>query len=861
LKLELRKLKSKFGKRDLMVRLQFSTVSSAVLLLLGVFSCPVNAADLSQAQKLFYQGDYSACIDMCSPEVKSGIWNDGWSRLLIESHFALGQYEQAKEVYEQVQLKFNNSLTLRILGAEAYRYCGESAKGNKLLNDIPDLITTASYRFTDRENRLALGRYALSIGEDARRILKSNYDLVLKSDSRYVEAYLAIAELALEKADYQEAAKTLAKAAELRPEDPKIHFMLAKAWAASEDERAAVHLAKALELNPRHADSLLMQARNRIDGERYDEAQTILTSVLDTNAKHPIALALQAAIAHLSGNYEQEGKLRRQALATWNLNPAVDHTIGEILSRHYRFAEGVEYQRRAFQMDPTFVAARFSLAQDLLRLGKDEEGWELVRQVADQDRYNVEAFNLRTLQDRLDKFTTIEGDGIWIRMDAKEAEIYGRRALRLLQEAKQVLEKKYDFQLQHRVTVEIFPQQSDFAIRTFGLPGGAGFLGVCFGNVITANSPASQGETPSNWESVLWHEFCHSITLQKTNNRMPRWLSEGISVYEELERDSSWGQRMNPTYRQMLLGEDFVPLSQLSNAFLSPPSPKHLQFAYFESSLAVRYLVEVRGLPLLQRLLIDLGLGLPINTALSNRYGTTEVLDEDFKQYVTKLAKEFHVGTDFTPPTKSEGKDEVDWQDWLKQKPNSYLAQRQLVMDHIKSKDWKKAEAAVKRLLELYPDDAESGGALELAALVARENQDTVTEKDYLLQITQLSSDRLPALVRLLEVNRSQKDWTALVESAQRFIAVQPMVATGHEALVEANRNLGKVSETTEPLRAIQQLKPTDPAGIHYQLAQGLVAAGEPAQARLEVLKALEYSPRYREAQKLLIEIRGQLQP
>ena len=46
--------------------------------------------------------------------------------------------------------------------------------------------------------------------------------------------------------------------------------------------------------------------------------------------------------------------------------------------------------------------------------------------------------------------------------------------------------------------------------------GGAGFLGVCFGSVITANSPASQSASPANWQSVLWHEFCHVVTLQKT---------------------------------------------------------------------------------------------------------------------------------------------------------------------------------------------------------------------------------------------------------------------------------------------------------------------------------------------------------
>ena len=92
----------------------------------------------------------------------------------------------------------------------------------------------------------------------------------------------------------------------------------------------------------------------------------------------------------------------------------------------------------------------------------------------------------------------------------------------------------------------MFPQQQDFAIRTFGLPGGAGFLGVCFGTVITANSPASQGASPTCWEATLWHEFCHVVTLNKTNNKMPRWLSEGISVYEERQADKTWGQTMTP---------------------------------------------------------------------------------------------------------------------------------------------------------------------------------------------------------------------------------------------------------------------------------------------------------------------------
>ena len=94
-------------------------------------------------------------------------------------------------------------------------------------------------------------------------------------------------------------------------------------------------------------------------------------------------------------------------------------------------------------------------------------------------------------------------------MSGREAAIYGEQALRCcLIEARDVLQAKYEIEIDEPIYIEIFPRQQDFAIRTFGMPGGAGFLGVCFGRVITMNSPASQGTQPSNWHAVLWHEYC-----------------------------------------------------------------------------------------------------------------------------------------------------------------------------------------------------------------------------------------------------------------------------------------------------------------------------------------------------------------
>src|SRR5262249_18789822 len=134
------------------------------------------------------------------------------------------------------------------------------------------------------------------------------------------------------------------------------------------------------------------------------------------------------------------------------------------------------------------------------------------------------------------------------------------------------------------------------------MPGNAGFLGVCFGNVVTANSPAAQVGHAVNWEAVLWHEFCHVVTLQLTRNKMPRWLSEGISVYEELQANPVWGQRMTPRYREMVLGKDLTPVGDLSAAFLTARSDLHMQFAYYESALVVEFLVERYGLESLKQI-------------------------------------------------------------------------------------------------------------------------------------------------------------------------------------------------------------------------------------------------------------------
>jgi phosphatidylserine/phosphatidylglycerophosphate/cardiolipin synthase-like enzyme len=204
------------------------------------------------------------------------------------------------------------------------------------------------------------------------------------------------------------------------------------------------------------------------------------------------------------------------------------------------------------------------------------------------------------------------------------------------------------------------------------MPHNPGFLGVCFGSVITANSPASQGGRPNNWEAVLWHEFCHVVTLQMTRNKMPRWLSEGISVYEERQANPAWGQAMNPEYREMILGDGLTPMRELSAAFLTAQNDLQMQFAYFESYLVVEFLVQRFGMESLRAILRDLAQGVEINVAIARHTEPMETLEPDFESYARDRADALGPELTWDKPDRRTDVLAGEMPEWLEKTSNNY---------------------------------------------------------------------------------------------------------------------------------------------------------------------------------------------
>lgn len=817
------------------------------------------AQSLDETKTRFLKGEYEEVATIAATNSVSNRRNEEWRTLLVESLLTLGRYEEAHTNAVRAVQDMPFSVRLRLLLRETSFFQNDLRGVTNGMEELSNLLGARMRYYQDADSITAVGDGLLLLGVEPRLVLDNFYQRArqMKPTSRY--AFLSTGNLAMRKHDFAMAADMFRAGLKEFPEDPDLLAGLAESFQPGDREEMLKNLELALEINPHHIPSLLLVADHLIDAEEYEEAEKQLAAVLKINPHQPEALAYRAVLAHLRYDFVKEEEFRKAALAHWKSNPKVDHVIGLKLSLKYRFQEGAEAQRRALAFDENYLPASRQLAQDLLRLGETREGWELVQRVHQQDGYDITTFNLTTLRDEMAKFQTLSNEFFIVRMSAHEAELYGDRVMRLLTRAKETLCTKYELELERPTTVEIFPNQKDFAVRTFGMPGNPGYLGVCFGSVITANSPASQAANSSNWEAVLWHEFCHVVTLNATRNRMPRWLSEGISVYEELQANPTWGQSMNLTYRDMILDGQLTPVGELSSAFMAPETPMHLQFAYYQSSLVVEYIIEQHGLSALKLILRDLRAGKSMNQAIAARTAPLKDVEKGFAAFAKTKAEELAPGVDLAKPPKPErgfaiaGDSSAAWEILH---PKNYYVRLQKAQQLLNQKQWAEAVPLLETLAESYHGEKGGDNPLWLLAVAHRQLEQTEAERAALEQLAEQEADFVDVFARLLELAQARKDWSAVTAYAERILAVNPLLSLPYQALAEASEATDHKDQSIVAYRKLLLLNPPDTAEVHFDLARLLHERGNAAEeARKHVLLALEDAPRYRDAHKLLLKL------
>jgi tetratricopeptide (TPR) repeat protein len=131
---------------------------------------------------------------------------------------------------------------------------------------------------------------------------------------------------------------------------------------------------------------------------------------------------------------------------------------------------------------------------------------------------------------------------------------------------------------------------------------------------------------------VLRHELTHSFVNEITHGRAPSWLNEGIAELEEGLTTAEIGPRLSALYAS---GRQ-IPLSQLEGEFQSYSSAE-AAVAYAESLAAVEYIRNTYGMSDVARLLVRLGEGQSMESALRGAiHGGYAELETEIGNYLKK---------------------------------------------------------------------------------------------------------------------------------------------------------------------------------------------------------------------------------
>jgi tetratricopeptide (TPR) repeat protein len=808
--------------------------------LLALFSLLLLLAATAQAQDyraLWSRGEYALAleeiervIDAGDSDVRASVLYSDYADVL----FAVGRVDEAIALSENIVSNYPlPSHIVRLL--RFYHYRGRREEYRELLDLLGrQMDRLRTYRL-DEEEQLALGQLMEMQGEDP-QVLLAYYERLIGEYPSYEPLRVAAGDVALTRRSFDVAARHYGLALERDENNQEALAGLAEAYRESGDPRVGPTLERLRALNSHHPRLRLLGAERWLDLGEAGQALAELDSLLAINERHTRALALKGAGLFLQDEHRAMEAVQRQAV---DFNPyasEVFRVAGRVASRHYRFEQGQAFQRRALALDAEDHAARLYLAFDLLRLGEDDAARAELETVFAANAYSVQAYNLLGVADALRQFKTVRRGLFELQMPEREEKVLAVPMLDLLDEAAALYQERYAIELAKPVRVQVFDVHDEFIVRSVGLPGSAGHLGICFGKLVTMDSPRARDWGSMNWQQVLWHEFVHVVTLQKTHNRMPRWLSEGISVYEETRRDTSWGQRLSPDFKEVVAAEELPGVRDLGRYFMQPRSAQHLLYGYYVAGEFARFYSERYGYAALEQSLAKIGAGMATEEALATAAGVQlSALDTAYRAHLKgELAR-----LDYLADEEGDGAFALALAtaDSALAAGDSARAEAAYLAAHALYPDYAAADAPLRRIAKMYEGGPPDKYRAALQRVVAWDPQ--------------AHTECMELAALLIEQGRAEEAAAVLARAAQVIPFHVPLVAARARALDRASA----WEDAAEQWRLLLYLDPARSAQHQLRLGRALYAQGEVVAARREVLSLLEKTPRYRAAQQLLLEM------
>jgi tetratricopeptide (TPR) repeat protein len=626
----------------------------------------------------------------------------------------------------------------------------------------------------------------------------------------------------------------------------------AAASLADDDPPQAVSAAKkALELNPSYAEAHVFLAHRALDQDHKDEAREALQKALAVNPNSLDAHSALAALAYVEDKKSEFEAEVAKVLAIAPANSEVYRVVGELTAHNYRFDEAVELLRRGVELQPQDAKSLSDLGAHLFRTGDEPGARQSLEAAFKLDPYYKPTYNMLGLLDTLDKFVTVRDGDLIFRFQKDEAALLQEYAVPLAHQALDSFAARYEFTPKGPILIEFFPKHDDFAVRIAGLPGMLYALGVCFGRVVALDTPkARPGEF--QWEATLWHELAHVITIQMSNQRVPRWLTEGISEFEQKRARPEWARQMDMQFAQMINDDKVIKLSDLNAAFTDP---RKISVAYFQGSVVVDYLVETYGPAGINKLLRAYGQGLDTTAALKSALDTSfDQMQTGFDQMVERRFGSVRRALAGDDEEKLSGKPLEELKTIAAAQPGSYRTQMALGRALRKAGDTENAMKAFERASTLVPISPAPHGQM---AQIARDKKDQARAIAELQGVVDTDFDNVDAARALsAEMSKAGVDDPARVRAVnERIVSIDPFDNDAHTVLGRLAMQRNDAATATREFRAALLLNPVNRAEAHTDLAESYFKIGKKDDAKKQTLAALEIAPTYGRAQDLLLKI------
>ena len=612
---------------------------------------------------------------------------------------------------------------------------------------------------------------------------------------------------------------------------------------------------EALEIKADHAGALLGLAL--VAAENFEgQGEALARKALESDPKVLEAQELLARIALEDNNNRKATEEAHKALAidaasvegkailatidlladkkdtSWDPHSARGYeTIGHFFVLNRRYEEGIQYYRKALELDPQLYTARSELGINLMRLGQDVEAFKQLETCYNAGFQDYATVNSLKLIDSYKNFVEFKTPRTILKVQKKEAELLRLYFEPEMERILTTYERKYKIKLDRPVQVEVYPDHEDFAVRTLGVPG-LGALGVTFGYVLAMDSPSGRPPGQFHWASTLWHEMSHVFTLTGTGSRVPRWFTEGLAVHEETAVNPEWGDRISPMVLKAIKDKKLLPVTELDRGFVHPTEAAQVIVSYFQGGRICDYINEKWGWDTLLAMLHDFGAG----------EETAAVIRKELKIEPEEFDKRFFAFVE------ADTKKQVDHFE-------QYSGGMKLISELAKSKAYDAIIKEGEKIQDWYPDYVEDNNLYEILAKAYLETNNkpaAMAELERYVKIGGRNPETIKKLAKMLVEAGRKKD---AADVLARLNYIYPLDNEAHQLLGSFWLEQGNASGAMREFRAVVAHNPIDPAEAHYDLARAFNSNHQPDQAKDELFTALEAAPGYRPAQRLLLEL------